>query len=44
MSRIGKKPVDFGADIKVSSNGDVLTFVKGKIVLILILVEMLTSL
>jgi large subunit ribosomal protein L6 len=30
MSRIGKKPVDFGADIKVSSNGDVLTFAKGK--------------
>ena len=30
MSRIGKKPVDFGADVKVSSNGDVLTFVKGK--------------
>ena len=30
MSRIGKKPVEFAADIKVSSNGDVLTFVKGK--------------
>ena len=31
MSRIGKKPVDFGADVKVSSNGDILTFAKGKI-------------
>jgi len=31
MSRIGKKPVDFGADVKVSSNGDILTFVKGKL-------------
>ena len=30
MSRIGKLPVDFGADIKVSSNGDVITFAKGK--------------
>ena len=30
MSRIGKLPVDFGADIKVSSNGDIITFVKGK--------------
>ena len=30
MSRIGKKPVEFAADIKVSSNGDILTFVKGK--------------
>ena len=30
MSRIGKKPVDFGADIKVSSNGNVITFAKGK--------------
>ena len=30
MSRIGKKPVEFAADIKVSSNGDVLTFAKGK--------------
>ncbi|MEA1891712.1 MAG: 50S ribosomal protein L6 [Campylobacterota bacterium] len=30
MSRIGKKPVDFGADVKVSSNGDILTFAKGK--------------
>ncbi|MFT5659803.1 MAG: large subunit ribosomal protein L6 [Sulfurimonas sp.] len=30
MSRIGKKPVEFAADIKVSSNGDILTFAKGK--------------
>ncbi len=30
MSRIGKKPVDFGTDVKVSSNGDILTFAKGK--------------
>jgi len=30
MSRIGKLPVDFGADIKVSSNGNVITFAKGK--------------
>ena len=30
MSRIGKKPVDFGADIKVSTNGNVITFAKGK--------------
>ena len=30
MSRIGKKPVDFGADITVSTNGDVITFAKGK--------------
>jgi len=30
MSRIGKKPVDFGADIKVSTNEDVITFAKGK--------------
>jgi len=30
MSRIGKLPVEFGADIKVSSNGNVITFVKGK--------------
>ena len=29
MSRIGKKPVDFGADIKVSTNEDVITFAKG---------------
>jgi large subunit ribosomal protein L6 len=30
MSRIGKKPVEFAADINVSSNGDILTFAKGK--------------
>ena len=30
MSRIGKLPVEFAADIKVSSNGDVITFAKGK--------------
>ncbi len=30
MSRIGKKPVDFGANIKVSTNGDIITFVAGK--------------
>ena len=30
MSRIGKLPVDFGADIKVSSNGGIITFAKGK--------------
>lgn len=30
MSRIGKKPVEFSADINVSSKGDVITFVKGK--------------
>jgi len=30
MSRIGKKPVEFAADITVSSNGNVITFVKGK--------------
>ena len=30
MSRIGKKPVDFGADIKVSANENVITFAKGK--------------
>jgi len=29
MSRIGKKPVEF-ADINVSSNGNIITFVKGK--------------
>jgi len=29
MSRIGKKPVEF-ADITVSSNGNIITFVKGK--------------
>jgi len=30
MSRIGKLPVDFGADIKVSTDGDIITFTKGK--------------
>ncbi|MEA2099002.1 MAG: 50S ribosomal protein L6 [Campylobacterota bacterium] len=30
MSRIGKKPVEFAADIKVSANGNVITFAKGK--------------
>jgi large subunit ribosomal protein L6 len=30
MSRIGKKPVEFAADIKVSANGDVISFTKGK--------------
>jgi large subunit ribosomal protein L6 len=30
MSRIGKKPVEFAADITVSSNGNVITFAKGK--------------
>ncbi|OIP56946.1 MAG: 50S ribosomal protein L6 [Helicobacteraceae bacterium CG2_30_36_10] len=30
MSRIGKLPVKFEADISVSSNGNVITFVKGK--------------
>ena len=30
MSRIGKKPVDFGANIKVSTDGDIVTFVAGK--------------
>ena len=30
MSRIGKKPVDCTADVKVSSNGNVITFAKGK--------------
>jgi len=29
MSRIGKKPVEFAADIKVSTNGDIVTFAKG---------------
>lgn len=29
MSRIGKNPVEFAADIKVSANGDVITFAKG---------------
>lgn len=31
MSRIGKLPVDFGSDIKVATNGNVITFTKGKI-------------
>ena len=30
MSRIGKKPVEFATDIKVSSNGDVITFARQK--------------
>jgi len=30
MSRIGKLPVEFAADITVSANGNVITFVKGK--------------
>ena len=30
MSRIGKKPVDFGANVNVSTNGDVITFTAGK--------------
>jgi large subunit ribosomal protein L6 len=30
MSRIGKKPVEFTADITVSSNGNVISFAKGK--------------
>ena len=30
MSRIGKLPVEFAADINVSSNGNVITFAKGK--------------
>jgi large subunit ribosomal protein L6 len=30
MSRIGKNPVEFAADIKVSTDGDVITFAKGK--------------
>jgi len=30
MSRIGKNPVDFGNDIKVTTNGNVITFAKGK--------------
>ena len=29
MSRIGKNPVEFAADIKISANGDVITFAKG---------------
>ena len=30
MSRIGKNPVEFAGDIKVTTNGDVITFAKGK--------------
>jgi large subunit ribosomal protein L6 len=30
MSRIGKKPVEFASDITVTTNGDVITFAKGK--------------
>jgi len=30
MSRIGKKPVEFPADIKVTVDGPIVTFVKGK--------------
>jgi len=30
MSRIGKAPVEFAADITVSANGNVITFAKGK--------------
>lgn len=30
MSRIGKLPVEFAQDIKVSANGNVITFAKGK--------------
>jgi large subunit ribosomal protein L6 len=30
MSRIGKKPVEFASDVTVSSNGNVITFAKGK--------------
>ncbi|MEA1956706.1 MAG: 50S ribosomal protein L6 [Campylobacterota bacterium] len=30
MSRIGKKPVEFAADVTVSSNGNVISFAKGK--------------
>ena len=31
MSRIGKKPVEFTTDINVSTNGNVITFTKGKV-------------
>jgi len=31
MSRIGKLPVEFGSDITVTTNGNVITFTKGKI-------------
>ncbi|MBA3024984.1 MAG: 50S ribosomal protein L6 [Sulfurimonas sp.] len=30
MSRIGKNPVEFAADVNVSTNGNVITFAKGK--------------
>jgi large subunit ribosomal protein L6 len=30
MSRIGKLPVEFAADVNVSANGNVITFAKGK--------------
>ncbi|SFV75128.1 LSU ribosomal protein L6p (L9e) [hydrothermal vent metagenome] len=30
MSRIGKQPVEFAADLKVTANGNVITFTKGK--------------
>ena len=30
MSRIGKQPIEFPSDIKVTVDGDVVTFVKGK--------------
>jgi len=30
MSRIGKKPVEFASDVSVSTNGDIITFTKGK--------------
>ena len=30
MSRIGKNPVEFASDIKVTTNGNVITFTKGK--------------
>ena len=30
MSRIGKLPVEFAADVNVSTNGNVITFAKGK--------------
>lgn len=30
MSRIGKLPVEFAADVKVTADGDVITFAKGK--------------
>lgn len=30
MSRIGKNPVEFASDITVTTNGNVITFAKGK--------------